>query len=809
MQTLSAAFWGLAPYRQWIVWQAVPKANQPGKVDKLPVDPRTGRVASAQNPEVWTDPQTAIEAAQRFGQSYGVGFVFTANDPFFFLDVDHCGDGTAEGWTDTARYLCGQFPGAAVEVSQSGQGLHIIGRAARVEHGCDCKLLGSQLYTSGRFVALTGFSARGSADADCTEAFRRLVAEYFPPTAVASGGAEWTTEPRPEWSGPADDVELIALARRSNSAGAIFGAGVSFSDLFDANADALGRKWPDDHQGRAYDESGADAALAQRLAFWTGCDCERIDRIMRRSALARAKWDDRPDYLTRTITGACARQTEVYTGSKRERASDAPAPGEPRAEPQRPGGGAHRPELVAGYPYLPPAQQVEYFQGCYYIREKHKILVPDGELLGPQQFRAAYGGYVFGLDASNSKTSRSAWEVFTESQAVRFPKVADTIFMPDREPGQIIEHEGRRLVNSYVPVPVPCEPGDVTPFLDHAKRLVPMERDREIFLAYLAALVQHQGDKFQWTPLIQGAPGNGKTLFSTVVAEAIGRRHWHVVKPEEVGSRFNGWMVGKTLGTLEDVRLKERHDLIESLKPMITNRYLPIEPKGVDVVTAYVVVNFILNSNHRDAIQKTRDDRRFAVFFTPQQTEADVIRDGMGGDYFPRLYQWLREGGFAHTTYYLRNYEIPPELNPAVGHGGLCHRAPVTSSTEDAIAVGLGSVEQEVLEAVEEGRPGFAGGWVSSMALDRLLSGMRASRQIPQARRREMMQSIGYDWHPALPNGRVNNPVQPDGGKPRLYIRRGHIHANLRTPTEVARAHTEAQTHSLTGPSAVELFGKQ
>lgn len=87
----------------------------------------------------------------------------------------------------------------------------------------------------------------------------------------------------------------------------------------------------------------------------------------------------------------------------------------------------------------------------------------------------------------------------------------------------------------------------------------------------------------------------------------------------------------------------------------------------------------------------------------------------------------------------------------------------------------MGSVEQEVLEAIEEGRQGFCGGWVSSKALDNLLKAIRADRTVPVGKRRDMMRSLGYDWHPALKDGRVNNVIMIDGGKPRLYIKVGHL----------------------------------
>lgn len=56
-------------------------------------------------------------------------------------------------------------------------------------------------------------------------------------------------------------------------------------------------------------------------------------------------------------------------------------------------------------------------------------------------------------------------------------------------------------------------------------------------------------------------------------------------------------------------------------------------------------------------------------------------------------------------AHWLATYPIPYELNPASG----AHRAPKTSSDAESVAQALGVVEQEILEAIEEGKPGFVG----------------------------------------------------------------------------------------------------
>lgn len=150
----------------------------------------------------------------------------------------------------------------------------------------------------------------------CIDLVPGLVAQFPNGNAVAAARPEsfdLSTVPVPEWRGPEDDGELIRRALASRSASATFGDVASFADLWSANESALRVAFPD--PSRPYDASRADAALAMRLVFWTGANGERIERLMRRSALLREKWD-RADgaygtYLRRTIANAIARGGDV------------------------------------------------------------------------------------------------------------------------------------------------------------------------------------------------------------------------------------------------------------------------------------------------------------------------------------------------------------------------------------------------------------------------------------------------------------------------------------------------------------------
>jgi hypothetical protein len=327
--------------------------------------------------------------------------------------------------------------------------------------------------------------------------------------------------------------------------------------------------------------------------------------------------------------------------------------------------------------------------------------------------------------------------------------------------------------------------GDVTPFLTHVEKLFPDTNDRAIILAYMAAVVQHKGVKFQWCPVIQGCEGNGKTLLISCLEQAVGERYTHLPNAQDLSNKFTGWLRGKLLIGVEEISVSHKVEVLESLKPLITNRRGEIQGKGQDQVTGDNRANFIMCTNPKGAIPITVDKRRYAIFHTPQQCAADIERDGMGGAYFPKLYAWLRRTGYAHVTHWLETYVIPDALNPATE----LHRAPHTSSMAEALEVSLGPIEQEIQEAVGRGDAGFCGGWISSIMLGRMLE----RKSISLRRQVEILTALGYVHHPHLPGGRVDNAVEPDKGKPRLFVKAGHIAINETRRAEIARMYAQAQ----------------
>ena len=682
------------------------------------------------------------------------------------------------------------LPGAGVEISASGTGLHVFGKGICPPHGCRNTGLNLELYTERRFVALTGNGAIGDANTDNTIQLPGLVSYYFPLSSASVNPKVWTTEPHGDWNGPKDDAKLIEKMLASKSTASKFGQAATFADLWNRNVEVLTEIYtPDDSSSDEFNGSIADAALAQHLAFWTGNNCERMQALMNQSGLKRDKWEWHKTYLKDTIENAVSKQDTFYS-NKRKEPPRISVEASPLAETMT------EPTQVTGYQFLGLEEQKEHFKGCVYVSNLHKAFTPKGEYLKPEQFNVIYGGYVFQLESeATGKTTTKAWEAFTISQAIRYPTVEATCFRPELQPRSFVEDDGRRLVNTYVPIITRRLTGDPSRFLTHLEKVLPEQQDRDILLAYMAACVQYKGVKFQWSPLIQGIEGNGKTLFTRCVAFAIGDRYTHLPRASEIAEKYNAWLFNTLFIGVEDIYVPDHKlEVIEILKPMITSDRLERREMQANKDMGDCRCNFIFNSNHKDAVKKTMRDRRFAVMYTAQQNDGDIERDGMHSDYFPKLYALYKADGYAIVNEFLTTYQIPVALNPA----GELHRAPVTTSTAEAVSFSLGGVEQEMEEAIKEGRTGFANGWVSSIALATLLKNMRADKMIPINKRGEILNSMGYHHHPHL----------PDGAKPRLFIKMNHLALQLTTPTEIQKAYEDAQTMPSSMTRAGQAFNR-
>jgi hypothetical protein len=286
---------------QWVCWRFEQVTDRGGakRWTKVPIAATTGGRASSTEPRTWSAFDEALAYFQAFrSRTAGVGVVFAAADPFAGVDLDDALDdaGAVREW---ARPILADLASYS-EVSPSRTGAKVFLRGKLPE---DCRHRNPygegevEMYDRARFFAVTGHRL-----ADYPAAVEKRQAQLDRLYRLVFGGdsADRTRDPQTQrgTGGIPDDDD--ALLDRAMSA---------------ANGDKFRRLWRGDLSEYDGDDSRADVALCLILAFWTGGDAARIDRLFRRSGLMRPKWDERRGprtYGQLTIAQALARTTQHY-----------------------------------------------------------------------------------------------------------------------------------------------------------------------------------------------------------------------------------------------------------------------------------------------------------------------------------------------------------------------------------------------------------------------------------------------------------------------------------------------------------------
>lgn len=265
--------------------------------EKIPYNPRSGARAKTTNPRTWGSYDQAVLRMQRAraGAFAGVGFVF--GDGFAGVDIDHCRDTSSGEIADWALEIV-QALDSYTEISPSGAGLHILVLGSVPSDGKKTAWRDGavEMYDRDRYFTITGnhLPFTPATLEERTQALAELHRQIF---------ARPKKQPQKEQRAAAgdaiaDDGELIVRACNARD-------GREFTAL-----------WNGDTSAHDCDDSKADFHLCIKLAFWTGKDQERIDRLFRQSGLMREKWDKRrggSTYGADTIEKAIGATRECYT----------------------------------------------------------------------------------------------------------------------------------------------------------------------------------------------------------------------------------------------------------------------------------------------------------------------------------------------------------------------------------------------------------------------------------------------------------------------------------------------------------------
>jgi primase-polymerase (primpol)-like protein len=202
----------LAELDQWVLWR-YEEFEREGKPRKIPYTVR-GRRASTTDPQDWASFELALRALQANPHRYaGLGFVFSAQDPFTGIDLDDCLEesGNPKRW---AQSVLERFADTYAEISPSGRGVKIWSKATLGRAEVLRLLEGSiELYDRERYFCVTGRAFRGAPlQIEDHAADVRALAEWLTRRPNANG--TWAANPNAQFRIPAGQRHafLVSLA---------------------------------------------------------------------------------------------------------------------------------------------------------------------------------------------------------------------------------------------------------------------------------------------------------------------------------------------------------------------------------------------------------------------------------------------------------------------------------------------------------------------------------------------------------------------------------------------------------------------
>lgn len=317
------------------------------------------------------------------------------------------------------------------------------------------------------------------------------------------------------------------------------------------------------------------------------------------------------------------------------------------------------------------------------------------ERLSMQAFNAKNNRFVGGDEEGHKSASWVALE------DLKMPTVTREIYLPSA--AQLFELDGVQCVNAFRPSSVPATASQYTTEGKAAITLVKKHIDlltggrkeiSDVLLGWMAFNVQNPGRKVRWAPLIKGVEGDGKTLIGRVMSSVMGTANVKDISPKVLGTDFTGWATGACVGVLEEIKLTghNRYDILNALKPYITNDTVAIHAKGRDEYNTINTMNYIAFTNWADALPLNDSDRRWLVVFTPFTSPAE-LRAALGdvGAYFDALYEAI-ESQREQLRRWLVEYKISDLFKP---NGS----APMTSEKESMVALSS-SIEEDAIKSV-------------------------------------------------------------------------------------------------------------
>ena len=255
------------------------------------------------------------------------------------------------------------------------------------------------------------------------------------------------------------------------------------------------------------------------------------------------------------------------------------------------------------------------------------------------------------------------------SRDYRMQTFTDRVYEPGKD--QTVTKNGWRYVNTYKPGTAmqSAVVGDgqvaIDAVLEHLCKLFSNDKERNHLIDYLAFRIQHPDIRINHALVIQGGVGIGKSTIGKIIRTIVGESNCTELSPTLMTGQFNDWQQGAMFRIVEEARFsgKDRFEVVNQLKPAITNDVLHVNAKFRAAWEIMNVTNYVMFTNYKDAIPFDADDRRYFVMSCDQQTPQQRLESFGGGsesecdEYFRKLHE-LIEAFPEALAYYFLNRDV-------------------------------------------------------------------------------------------------------------------------------------------------------
>lgn len=588
-------------------------------------------------------PYALAEATVLRGAAEGVGWMLQEEWSWVWLDLDKCRDPVSGAIDLWAQAIIGRAGGAYLEVTPSGTGLRLCGRA-----GLDVPMQGvwrpegalaegarpgaqvEIFYACSRYMTVTGHTLGGEIGVDlgglALELWQR--GQEQAPARKAGGGGAGGASIAEGKTAPIEDV-AAALAVIPNDA-------VDWNEWSRVGMAA----W------------AASMGSWEGLEAWLGWSAKCEDKHDQDACLERWEhWRQSPPSelgIGSLVLLAQAVDPGWRRPSRQPAAEFTPEEGGEEAEEPEPEGGAK----VS--PFARLAVDLVYVEGLHrFLDVNNKALLDDARVRARAAKLGCAGAYATG--------AKSIIAQLHGHPAGLLRHVKGLTMRPGA--GLLVDEDGRACVNLWQPSRLVPSEADAGPWLEHMTRLVVDAAERELVLDLLAFGLQNPGVKINWALVLLGGQGTGKDTALLPFWAAVGQHNVATVQGATIGGPFNGYLRWPWL-LVTEMPPSQKRSCYEEIKSwtVAPPNETSINMKGLEPFPVPNIVNVIITTNHVGAIALAEDDRRFVVVST---VAAD---QGEGAAYFGRLHRWLEAGGLEAAAGWLMRRDVGgfnPKVVPA------------------------------------------------------------------------------------------------------------------------------------------------